>query len=89
MGRKKISVLIVTLFLTSVVILPKDLNVKASEEGPDLDYGFVYNITKDLSNIVFNVKSDGLDKGRAFGTAGEHQSALDIKDWMENESYAL
>jgi hypothetical protein len=43
-----------------------------------LDMHFIYNLTENLSNIIFNVYDEEygeIAKGRAFGTKGEHKAA--------------
>lgn len=50
-----------------------------------LDVQFIYNITKNLSNIIFeayNETNGEIAKGRAFGTEGEHMAADMILDNM-------
>jgi hypothetical protein len=91
--KRKISVLIVTLLMclsAIVVIVPDDLQVGATPGGGGegnmvLDYGFICNKTKLLSDIIFEVKDHNLSKGRYFGSAGEQEAADKIADWMENE----
>jgi len=49
----------------------------------ELDYDFIYNITENLSNIIFtqyNESKGELPKGRAFGTKGEREAARIIFD---------
>jgi len=44
----------------------------------ELDIQFIYNITSNLSNIIFEVydeENGEIAKGRAFGTKGEHRAA--------------
>ena len=51
----------------------------------ELDSQFVYNITANLSNIIFNVYDEEhgeIAKGRAFGTKGEHKAAEIIYENM-------
>jgi len=62
----------------------------AMEEGSAtneraLDIQFIYNITANLSNIIFDVydeKHGEIAKGRAFGTKGEHRAAEIIYENM-------
>lgn len=77
---------IVAIFMTLVmigtifVIAPSDLQVEASGGGggnTELDLGFIYNVTSELSDIGENNK-----KGRAFDTFGERYAANKIRDWM-------
>lgn len=44
----------------------------------EIDFEFIYNLTENLSNIIFteyNESAGELAKGRAFGTKGEHKAA--------------
>ena len=48
------------------------------EEEIPLDISYVYNITENLSNIIFteyNESAGEIAKGRAYGTKGEHKAA--------------
>ena len=61
---------------TSMLIAFNHQVVKATGGGEGeeigLDFDYIYNITKDLSNITFVAPLDhGISKGRAFGTEGE------------------
>jgi len=52
-----------------------------------LDIQFIYNITENLSNIVFDEYDEDngeIAKGRAFGTKGEHKAAEIITENMSN-----
>ncbi len=41
-----------------------------------LDFQYIYNITENLSNIIFTEYDEGeIAKGRAYGTKGEHKAA--------------
>jgi len=79
--KRKLNVLIVVLLicLSSVLIIPDDLKVKASGEGGEdggiqLPYDFVWNITKWLSDVIFdaNYSNPDIRKGRAWATEGEN-----------------
>ena len=57
-------------------------------ECPGLNYQYVKNVTYELSRKIFTAYDVGdIQKGRAFGTKGEHAAAYDIKTWMNNLSY--
>ncbi len=71
--------------LSSVLIIPDDLNVKATTGGGTngknvgLDYDYIYNTTEDLSYVIFDAYDPGeIKKGRCFGTKGEHYAAEQI-----------
>jgi hypothetical protein len=54
--REKIFVLIMMLLITSTsIIIPRDINVKATDNHGDLDldHGYILNQTYNLSQIVF------------------------------------
>lgn len=78
----------VLICLSSILILPDDFKVGASSgEGGSkdigLDYDYMWNITKDLSYIIFNENvyppsENILRKGRGFGTEGERWTAEHI-----------
>jgi hypothetical protein len=51
-----------------------------------IDIQYIYNITENLSNIIFNPEIYGegeLKKGRAFGSDGEHAAAKYLADEMK------
>jgi len=90
---KKLCVIFITLLLTipaTIIILPRNMNAQAeggaeSGEDLDLDYSYIYNRTKDLSDIIKNAPLDhGMQKGRAFGTTGEHLAKTYIEGWMDD-----
>lgn len=72
-----------------LIIGPIPLNIYAHNDNffiePDYDYSFdqldiqyIYNITENLSNIIFteyDEENGEIAKGRAFGTKGEHKAA--------------
>ena len=88
--NKRIFAIFMTLVMigTIFVIAPSDLQVGASGGGGDngfgLDYDYIRSKTENLSQIIFDVKDHGLDKGRAFGTEGERAAAGYIAGWMGN-----
>ena len=48
-----------------------------------VDGYFIYNLTKSLSNIIFNAYKPGeIAKGRAFGTKGEYKAASILSENM-------
>lgn len=85
--ERKLSAIFVTLLmcLTAIVIVPHNNDVKAdtgSGGNSELDAQFIHRITENLSNVIYNAYSDGeLQKGRAFGSKGEHYAA----DYIYNE----
>ena len=81
--KQKIYVLVMTLVLTiGSLIVPQKIDVEAKDYGdPEIDHGYIYNLTKDLSNITFQ-HEDYWNKSRYFGTPGEEQASTDIKNWM-------
>jgi hypothetical protein len=92
MAKEKIDVLLVMILMivSTIMIVPSDLKVKASggegEEDIGLDYSFIEYATKELSKIVLDDElwGDGIPKGRAFGTKGEQYAAFKIENWMKN-----
>ena len=83
----------VMLVLTAVImIVPDNLKVEATSGGGGeddgsigLDYQLIYDITKNLSWVVYDAPLDyGMQKGRAFGTTGEWYAADLIEGWMED-----
>ena len=85
--KKKIFVILFTLVLTSTVLnIPKGINVIATSNygDPDIDHEYILNRTYNLSQIVFY--PDCVDWGRYFGTKGEQEAAENIEYWMENLS---
>lgn len=53
-------------------------NDKLQREVSNLDIQFIFNITANLSDIIFDVydeENGEIAKGRAFGTIGEHRAA--------------
>ncbi len=87
--NKQIVAIFLTLLMigTIFVITPSDLQVGASGGGEDdgfgLDGDYIEEKTKYLSDIVKNLyEGVELEKGRAFGTIGEHHAANYIADRM-------
>ena len=83
--KKKIFVILFTLILTTTVLnIPKGINVIAtSNDGdPDLDHKYIIDKTHDLANITFY--DDYHDWGRFFGTPGEREAARKIEIWMND-----
>jgi len=84
MEKRKIHVLIVismmlmTIFVAFPIKKPVKANPSSGEDliDIDLDLQFIYNVTQNLSTVIYDAYSDGeLEKGRAFGTKGEHYAA--------------
>ncbi|MCK4364449.1 MAG: M28 family peptidase [Thermoplasmatales archaeon] len=89
---KRLFVLSVFILLVGISIIPS-INGNVSENGVydkgnqaigslegdnGLDLQFIYNLTENLSNIIFteyNESAGEIAKGRAFGTKGEHKAA--------------
>lgn len=76
-----IGICIVMLMVSSVMttmIFSEDDTVKANEEpqdpGMNLDYDWVWNRTKDFSEVIYNVNNwpNDIKKGREWGTEGEN-----------------
>ncbi len=77
-NNKKVKVLIIIgiLILSCIVLTNEKSIVEATPpEDIELDYQYIYNITENLSNVIFNAyneyNGEDIAKGRAFGTKGE------------------
>jgi len=73
------SMLIIISAMTTILYI-KNTTVKASgggnHEGIPLDYDFMWNVTQNLSNVIYKAYSGNvIRKGRLFGTAGEDYTA--------------
>jgi len=83
-------IVVVSLCISSVVIINNNSKVEATlgeedEGGVGLDYQFVYNVTKNLSWVIFDAYNEtDLPKGRAFGSKGEHYAKDLIYDYMND-----
>ena len=83
--KKLLIVIICMLMIASSMMIPNNIEpVKASgggggDEDIGLDFGYIYNRTKDLSDIVITYP-----KGRAFGTPGEENARDSLEIWMNN-----
>jgi hypothetical protein len=77
LGKMKVLVIIMLLNLSTILILDnQDSFVEASINNKKIDGTYIYNITKELSWIVNKTEPHfGIQKGRAFGTPGEHDAA--------------
>lgn len=82
--KSKILIILTVLILLSSCIIAsgftnRDYTFKETgyEYSYDqLDLKYIYNITENLSNIIFTEYEDGeIAKGRAYGTKGEHRAA--------------
>lgn len=91
----KLFVIIVALLLISIHFISNtfaDYNAICEEvdyEYPyeKLDYHYIYNITENLSNIIFMQYAEDqgeIARGRAFGTKGEHNASEILEKEMEN-----
>ena len=81
--KEKLIVLVITLVTILVsIIVPQNIDVKATEDygDPDIDYNYIYDIIKNLTNIINNTEYQ--PKGRYFGELGEIKSAENIEFWM-------
>ena len=62
--------------ISSITFVNNDIVVKASPgngEDNSLNFNYLYNLTYNLSQVVNNAPLDhGMQKGREFGTTGEH-----------------
>ena len=60
------------LLMASATIIPHDIKVKASRGygDPEIDYGYIFNITKEMSDIPFDNDAYWY-KSRYIGTPGE------------------
>lgn len=93
-------ILTVLILLSSFIVVPGFANRDYTFKKTDYDYSYdkldlqyIYNITENLSNIIFTEYDEGeIAKGRAFGTKGEHKAAeilyenmtkLGLHTWME------
>ena len=90
--KKKLLVILVyisMIYSTTILITPEDFQVKAvdggSASGDENNVGintkYIFNITKNLSYIVFE---PGNSRGRSFGTPGEHDARDRIEYWMND-----
>ena len=73
--------------ITTILIIPND-SVEAESQGENedigLDFDYIYNVTENLSKIIFSYPPGDLAKGRAFGSEGEHWAANYLVDEMDN-----
>jgi len=89
--KKIVSVIVCMLVcLSSILIISDELEVEASGGGGEgcdggigLDYDYMWNITENLSYVIFNEKVYPRDKniirkGRGFGTDGDRWTALNL-----------
>jgi hypothetical protein len=83
--KEKIYVLIVTLLmcLSVIVIIPNDFKVEATSGSGNnslgLDYDYIWNITENLSNVIYNVyEPNEIPRGRSFGSKGGYYTVNNI-----------
>ena len=78
--------------MSTIVILPNDLEVEATgggggggeSEDIGLDYDYIWNVLTDLANVVHVAyEEDEIRKGRAFGTPGDDWTATYIEEVLE------
>ncbi len=96
---KQKSVLILIILIISSTLIPavNSSNIKIKEKTEkesykifnesDLDLDYIYNITKELSNIIFteyNESAGEIAKGRAYGSKGELKAAEILEENMRN-----
>ena len=82
---------VVLLLLSIIIIIPVDLIIEANPSGGgdgdegSTDLQLICEVTENLSNIIFDAYEDGeLQKGRAFGSKGEHYAADYIVSLLTN-----
>jgi len=85
MKNKKICILVcmlMTISTMTTILYTNNIKVEASDGGGDdnnrigLDYDFMWNVTNNLSKVVYNAYSgNDIRKGRSFGTKGEQYTA--------------
>jgi hypothetical protein len=86
--KEKIFVFIVMLLMIlSVLIIPSNLEVEATggsgggeNENFGLDYNYIWNITDNLSKIIYIYPDGMIPRGRAFGSWGGNYA----KDYIKN-----
>ena len=74
------------------IFVPNNQNVKADagggggQEGIGLDNDFLYDVTYNLSRIIYDsyLEPGDLPKGRFFGSVGEHDAAYYLNDTFNN-----
>ena len=93
MRKRKFVLFVTLLFVLNAILLivPEDRIVKADTPSPilEIDYDYIYNVTENLSNIIFtsyDEENGELAKGRFFGTKGEWDAANYLADEMEYNS---
>jgi len=93
MNKKVVGILICFMLVSvSFIYTSKESIVKASDEkstGTDkVDYGFIYEVILDLSNIIFGEhgSDNKIFKGRDFGSVGEREAATLIHSWMDGNT---
>jgi len=93
MRKKILSVLICGLLIGTIfVIAPSDLKIKSVsadiiEDNSKLDYSTIYEITEKLSFVINDpnvYEEDELERGRAFGSEGELETAFNILEPVLN-----
>jgi hypothetical protein len=90
--RNKSLTIVITLVmvLSTFVVIPSDLKIKnvAGDATPpllSLDTDYILEITEYLSETIFDAYGgDDFQKGRAFGTAGEHYARDYLFDEMDD-----
>ena len=76
--------------ITTFFVFKEISNVKAGlgeedEENVGLNYDFIYEVIRELSEIIFDdnyAKDHGIWKGRTFGTDGEREAMDKIRNWI-------
>jgi len=83
MKNKIIVTFVCTLLIATITIIPQNIEIEATSEygNPDIDHGYIYNLTEELSNILFE-EDEYWNQSRYFGTLGEQHAADKIAGWM-------
>ena len=76
-------ILILSYTSNATISIPENTEISENIKDTHIDGYFIYNLTKTLSNIIFDVySSKEIAKGRAFGTKGEHKAASILAENM-------
>ena len=97
MRKRLICILMCVLMIISAmttILYSNNVKVEASgggsSGGTGLDYNFMWNVTQNLSNIVYtSYPGNVIRKGRMFGTDGDRDAADYIYDKIMTEKLNL